>query len=74
MTAAALLAILNGLITLEPAAVKLVEGLIAGLQGKSDAEILAGDAQDWASIIIVAHQAQQPPPPTAVGPAPAKKA
>jgi hypothetical protein len=61
MTAAALLAILNQLITLEPAAVNLVQSLIAGLQGKSDAEILAGDATDWANIVIQAHQAQQPP-------------
>ena len=60
MTAAALAALINELITLEPAAVNLVESLIAGLQGKSDAEILAGDANDWADIIIVAHQAQQP--------------
>ncbi len=41
---------------------------LAGLKGKSDAEILAGDSQDWAQIIIVAHQAQLPPPPTAIGP------
>jgi hypothetical protein len=61
MTAAALLAILNELITLEPAALGLVTSLIAGLKGKSDAEILAGDSSDWAQIIIVAHQAQQPP-------------
>ena len=66
MTAQALLAILNELITLEPAAVNLVKGLIAGLKGKSDAEILAGDSADWGAIVIVAHQAQQslaPVPP-----------
>jgi hypothetical protein len=61
MTAAALLAILNQLITLEPAAVNLVQSLIAGLQGKSDAEILAGDAADWAAIVVAAHAAAQPP-------------
>lgn len=59
MTAAALAALINELITLEPAAVNLVKGLIAGLQGKSDAEILAGDAQDWAAIVITAHAAQK---------------
>ncbi len=73
MTAEALLAILNELITLEPAAVNLVESLIAGLQGKSDTEILATDADDWASIVAIAHQAQQTPPPTAIGPAPGKE-
>lgn len=63
MTAAALAALINELITLEPAAVNLVESLIAGLQGKSDAEVLAADSSDWAQIIIIAHQAQQPPKP-----------
>jgi hypothetical protein len=60
MTTQALLAILNELILLEPAALNLVTSLIAGLKGKSDAEVLAGDANDWASIIIAAHEAQQP--------------
>ena len=64
MTAAALLAILNELITLAPSAVNLVTSLIEGLKGKTDADILAGDANDWATIVLIAHQAQQPPPPT----------
>ena len=73
MTGAALVALLNELITLEPAAVNLVTSLIKGLQGKSDAEILAGDASDWAGIVAEAHIAQQPPPSTG-GPIPTPNA
>ena len=63
MTGAALVALINELITLEPAAVGLVSSLIKGLQGKSDSEILSADAQAWAGIIVAAHGAAQPPKP-----------
>ena len=61
MTAAALAALINELITLEPAAVNLVSSLIKGLQGKSDAEILAADGTDWGLIVVTAHNAAQKP-------------
>jgi hypothetical protein len=60
MTAAALLALINAAAQLEPVAFQLVAGLITGLKGKSDAEVLAGDAKDWAAIIITAHTELQP--------------
>jgi hypothetical protein len=72
MTAAELIALLTQLAQLSPAAVNLVKELISGLRGKSDEEVLAGDAQGWANIVLIAHVQQQPPPPTAVGPEPAK--
>jgi hypothetical protein len=40
---------------LEPIALGLVMSLVRGLKGKSDAEILQGDAADWASIVSTAH-------------------
>ena len=52
--------IMSDIATLEPVAFQLVLALISGLKGKTDAEILAGDAQDWASIVATAHAAQQP--------------
>ena len=73
MTAAELIALLTQIAQLSPVAVNLVQELIAGLKGKSDAEILASDADGWAAIIIEAHKQQQPPPPTAIGPEPGKE-
>lgn len=68
-----LLAILNGAAELEPVAAQLVLSLVQGLQGKSDADILTGDAAVWAQIVVTAHQAAQPQPPTAIGPEPGKE-
>ncbi len=60
-SAAGAIAILGELASLEPIAFSLVTSLIHGLQGKSDADILAADATDWTSIIATAHAAAQPP-------------
>jgi len=60
MTVAALLALLNEAAELEPVALGLVLGLIRGLKGKTDSELLAGDATDWATILATAQAAQQP--------------
>lgn len=49
------IAIISDIAQLEPIAFQLVAALVAGLKGKSDAEILAGDAGDWAQIIATAH-------------------
>jgi hypothetical protein len=57
------LGIIQDIGTLEPVAFGLVLALVNGLKGKTDAEILAGDAQDWAGIVATAHAAQQPTPP-----------
>ena len=59
MTTAAAIALLGEIATLEPVAVGLVTQLIGGLKGKTDAEILAADADDWASIVTIAHNAAQ---------------
>ncbi len=68
------IAIIGEIAQLEPIAFSLVQALIAGLKGKSDADILAADATDWTMIVATAHAAAQitPPsvPPTAVGPTP----
>lgn len=55
MTPAAILAILSEALQLEPVAFGLVASLISGLKGKTDAEVLAGDASDWAQIVALAH-------------------
>jgi hypothetical protein len=52
--------IIQEIAALEPIAFQLVLALVGGLKGKTDAEILSGDAQDWASIVSTAHAAQQP--------------
>lgn len=49
------LAILGEALQLEPIAFGLVASLIQGLKGKTDAEVLAGDASDWAQIVALAH-------------------
>jgi hypothetical protein len=65
MNVQTLLNILNGVAELEPVAAGLVLSLINGLKGKSDAEILQGDATVWAAIVTSAHAQLQPPaPPT----------
>lgn len=58
MTAAALLAILNEILALEPAALALVTKLIDGLKGQSDATVLAADSSQWATILAAAKAAQ----------------
>ena len=73
MTAAELIALLTQLAQLSPAAVNLVKELIAGLHGKSDEEVLAGDAEGWSNIVRIAHLEQQSAPPTAIGPEPGKE-
>ena len=64
MTTAAAIALLGEIAQLEPIAVGLVTSLINGLKGKTDAEILATDASDWADIVAIAHSAAQPPAST----------
>ena len=59
------IAIIGEIAQLEPIAFGLVASLIHGLQGKTDAEILAGDASDWAAIVSEAHDAASQPPPSA---------
>jgi hypothetical protein len=54
-SAAGAIMILGDLAQLEPVAFGLVKALIDGLKGKSDAEVLAGDAADWAMIVQQAH-------------------
>jgi hypothetical protein len=61
-SAAGAIAIIGELANLEPIAFQLVQSLIAGLQGKSDADVLAGDATDWASIVATAHAEAQKTP------------
>jgi hypothetical protein len=61
MTTAAAIALLGEIAQLEPIAVGLVTSLINGLKGKTDAEVLATDANDWGEIVAIAHAAAQPP-------------
>jgi hypothetical protein len=60
-SAAGAIAIIGEIAQLEPIAFGLVASLIHGLQGKTDAEVLAADATDWATIVTTAHAAAQPP-------------
>lgn len=62
-SAAGAIAILGEIAQLEPIAFSLVAALVAKLKGKTDAEVLAGDAEDWAAIITEAHHAASNPPP-----------
>jgi hypothetical protein len=64
MTTTAAIALLGEIAQLEPIAVGLVTSLISGLKGKTDAEILAADASDWAAIVSEAHDAASQPPPS----------
>jgi hypothetical protein len=75
MGATAILGLLNAISTLEPAALQLISSLAHGLQGKTDAEILAADATDWSSIVEQAHAAQAAAAPSVIPgtPAPAAK-
>lgn len=59
------LAILSEAIALEPIAFSLVAKLVQGLKGKTDAEVLAGDANDWAAIVALAHAEADPTAPPA---------
>lgn len=54
-SAAGVIAIIGEIAQLEPIAFGLVVSLIQGLKGKTDAEILAGDASDWSDIVATAH-------------------
>lgn len=57
--AANALQIIGIITTLEPAAFALVAALAAKLNGKSDAEVLAEDADTWTSVVATAHAEQQ---------------
>ena len=56
-SAAGAIAIIGEIAQLEPIAFGLVASLVSGLKGKSDADILAGDATDLAAIVTAAHAA-----------------
>lgn len=58
-SAAGAIAIIGEIASLEPVAFSLVASLIHGLQGKTDAEVLAADASDWTSIVATAHAEAQ---------------
>lgn len=55
MTAAAIAALLNEIVTLEPAAFALITKLVGGLKGKSDAEVLAADESTLTALIAAAQ-------------------
>jgi hypothetical protein len=55
-SAAGAIAILGEIASLEPIAFNLVAELVHGLQGKSDAQVLAADSTSLAAIITTAHQ------------------
>ena len=57
-SASGAIGIIGDIAQLEPIAFSLVVALVNGLKGKSDAEILASDATDWASIVAQAHAEQ----------------
>jgi hypothetical protein len=61
-SAAGAIAIIGELANLEPIAFQLVQSLIQGLKGKSDADILAADATDWTAIVATAHAEAQKTP------------
>ena len=63
-SASTVLSILQVVLTLEPAALQLVLGLVNGLSGKADAEVLAADSSTWATILANAKAAQTAPPAT----------
>jgi len=61
-SAAGAIAIIGEIAALEPIAFSLVQSLVRGLKGKSDADILAADAADWSTIIATAHAEAQKKP------------
>jgi hypothetical protein len=63
-SAAGAIAIIGDIAQLEPIAFGLVQALVKGLKGKTDAEILAADATDWSAIVAEAHDAASQPPPS----------
>lgn len=65
MSAAGAIAILGDIAQLEPIAFGLVQALVSGLKGKSDADVLAADSADWAGIVATAHAAATPAPKSA---------
>jgi hypothetical protein len=62
-SAAGAVAIIGDIAALEPIAFGLVQALVAGLKGKSDADLLAADSATLAQIVATAHAAAQPPTP-----------
>jgi hypothetical protein len=58
-SAAGAIAILGEIAQLEPIAFSLVASLVAGLKGKSDADVLAADSTSLAAIIATAHAEAQ---------------
>jgi len=57
MGAAGAIAIIGEIANLEPVAFSMVAALISSLKGKTDAQVLAGDATDWAAVVAEAHAA-----------------
>jgi hypothetical protein len=55
MTVAQIVALLGEIAQLEPIAFGLVTSLVAGLKGKTDAQVLAEDSSTLAAIIVAAH-------------------
>jgi len=55
MDAAAILALLQIVLTLEPAAFAAVQSFANGLSGKTDAEVLAMDQTELTAIIKIAQ-------------------
>jgi hypothetical protein len=60
-SAAGAIAIIGDIAQLEPIAFGLVEALVNGLKGKSDADLLAADSTSLAQIVATAHAAATPP-------------
>lgn len=63
MNPATIVAILQMVLSAEPAVVQLVHDLLVGAGGQSDQDVLTADQVDWATIIANAKAAL--PPPTA---------
>jgi len=58
------IAILQEIANLEPIAFQLIASLVHGLQGKSDADVLAADSAALTSIIATAQAAAAAPKAT----------
>lgn len=56
-SASGALAIITDIAQLEPIAFALVQALVNGIKGKSDADLLAQDADTLAQIVSDAHAA-----------------
>lgn len=62
MNPAKIVAILNMVLTAEPAVVQLVHDLLAHGGGQTDQAILTADIADWDGIIAEAKKQLAPPP------------